>query len=107
MILMPAGRLLVGRLLESILLQPQIELGARQAQALGGACPVPAAFAQDLSDGVALDGAEIGRHGAPWRARRFEREVLYPDQSSFAQNGRAFERVAELPDVARPGVAEQ
>ena len=47
MIPMPAGRLRVGRLLEPILLQPQIELSAREAEALGGraSCSsVPAAL---------------------------------------------------------------
>ena len=55
------SELLVGGLLEPILLQPQIELSAREAEPLGGARPVPAAFAQDLSDRVTLDHAEIGR----------------------------------------------
>jgi hypothetical protein len=104
---MLAGFLPVGRLLEPILLQPQIELSAREAEALGGARPVPAAFAQDLGNRVALDRAEIGRRGAPWLRCRFEREVLHADEPSFTQNGGAFERVTELADVAGPVVPEQ
>jgi hypothetical protein len=40
-------------------------------------------------------------------ARRVQCEVLRTDESAFAKNGRALERVAELADVARPVVPEQ
>ena len=80
---MPAGYLRVGRLLEPILLQPQIELSAGEAEALGGPRPVPAALAQHLGDGLALDCAEVGGDGGRWLARGFECEVFRPDEPSF------------------------
>ena len=45
LISMPGERLCVGRLLEPVLLQPQIELSTREAEPLGGACSVPATVA--------------------------------------------------------------
>ena len=87
--------------------EPEIELRAREAQARGGPRPVPAALAQDLGDGLALDRAEIGGHRARRSARRVQCEVLHTDESAFAQDGRALERVAELADVARPVVPER
>src|SRR4029453_11918997 len=71
MIPMPTWRLRVGRFLQPILLQSQIELSAREAEALGGSRPVPAALAQDLRNGLALDRAEVGRGSTWWFASAF------------------------------------
>jgi hypothetical protein len=88
------------RFRELILLQPEIELSACEAETLGGPRPVPATLARDLRDGLALDRAEVGGDRT-WRlARGFQCEVLRPNEPSFAKNGRPLERVAELADVA-------
>ena len=92
---------------QPILLEPKIELSAREAEALGGARPVPAALAEHLCDGLALDCAEVGGDGARWLARAFESQVFRPNQPSFAQNGGALERVAKLAHVTWPVIPEQ
>jgi Major Facilitator Superfamily len=97
----------LGRPLEPKLLQPEIELRAREAETLGGQRPVPAALAQDLGDGLALDRAEVRGDHARRLARRVQCEVLRTDEFAFAKNGRALERIAELADVPRPVVPEQ
>ena len=77
---MLAGFLRVGRLLEPILLQPQIELSAREAEALGGARPVPAALAQHLSDGRRAPSCRDRSSTAPGGLPvGFEREVLHAE----------------------------
>jgi len=71
---------------------------------------VPVAFAQDLGNHLPLElgqvGRRIGGHGGRRMRRARQREMVRLDEHAVAENRGAFERVAQLADVAGPVIGE-
>src|SRR4029434_9600965 len=96
-----------GSALESVLLEPAIQLGARDPQLPGGPHLVATDFAQGLFNGLALEDPQI-RAAQRWhRLPDGQREVLGVDKRLFAHDPRPLEHVAQLADIARPIVPAQ
>src|SRR5258705_13705445 len=70
---------------------------------------VPVTLAQSVRDRPALEVRQVGRVSGRRRrmtSRKLESQMLRLDKTAFAQNRRAFEHIAQFPDVARPAIAE-
>src|ERR1700681_4506106 len=101
-------------LIELVLSQPHVQLRAGQSQTFGGPGLVTAGVAHHLLDRLALADVQIVgvRYGGGPLAvgggtLAVQRQVLGGNQGSLAQDRRALERVAKLPDVARPVVPQE
>src|SRR5262249_11410034 len=69
---------------------------------------VPPRILKDLRDRLPLDRAEIRCRGTSGRlGRDLQPKMLRVNETTFGENRRALERVAQLADVSRPAVIEQ
>src|SRR5688500_11376889 len=106
----------VKRRSKPMLLHSPIERGARQPKFVRGERDVVAVLLERLLNQPALDPLEVeivrrtrGHHrrgGDPWRAGN-EREILGLQRHVAREDHRAFERMAQRADIARPVMAEQ
>src|SRR5437870_3147363 len=107
----PAATGLLAR--DPVLLELAPEGGAADAERLGGAGVVAAEALQRLEDVDALGVGEGGlprkrRRGPQLQARRYVRgQVLWLEDIAPGQDGRALDRILQLPHVARPRVAQK
>src|SRR5262245_53121702 len=72
-------RLRGGGLFQAVFAQADVELGARQAEPLGGLRLVPAALPEDLRNRVAFDRGQIGSRRVRPARRTVQRQMLRTD----------------------------
>src|SRR5262245_1953313 len=98
---------------DPVLVEERVELGTAQAEKAGGSRLVASRLAHGVHDEVALHGLEPddprgrGRLGARGAAGHGRGKVAPRDRTSVAEQDRALDAVAQLPDVSGPRVREE